>query len=1150
MCCLMFVLSLSAQAMANTKNESLPSLTSEEQSWIAAHGPVIVGGSPDWAPFDFVDSTGRYQGMAWDYLQLIAKKTGLQFQVKVDRFNENLTGFKQGTVDVLPAVYMTEARKQYMRFAPSYFSLLDYFFIRNDVKAKSFSDLNGLRVAVPRGYSYIDFLHKRFPEIGVVEVDTLGDAIDAVVEGKAELLFDAYATIDYQLEQDGIRTIRPFESSRQITGRKKLYMATSAGNTMLAMILQKAMTAITPEESKQITQKWLGRDVGTAQTEAMTLTAAEKSWLQQHPHIRFAGDPNWLPYEAYDDAGEYIGIVAEYLKQIEQKLNIKIERVHSASWTESVAMAESGQIDVISETSDSTLGKQMRFTESYLSSPIVIVMRDEQSYIENLKQLANKKVALIHQYGYVETIKNAYPTFDFVEVPSIQAGLTAVSTGKVDALLATLAQASYHMSELSINNIRIVGETEFRTQLAFGIRKGYAPLVGLFNKAIADISQQEKQQILDSWGRYKFASKVDYGLIIKLILGFLLLVGMILIWNRKLAREVTLRKEAQDQTNALINNIPLQVVVSNYAGDVLKVNPQVLTDYGINEADVSHFNLLDVYANRAERQSVFAELADKGEVKQRIVDFKRLNGDIRSMMISVMPISYQKQKALLSIAVDITERLEMETALRDAKDKAEVANRSKSEFLANMSHEIRTPMNAILGFTELLEGKVTDSKLKSYVKTIRSAGSDLLLLINDILDLSKIEAGKMEISKTAANPHRLFDELHQIFKVAMQSKGLELTVDVEPEIPESLLMDVTRLRQVLLNLLGNAVKFTEQGFVRLSARIDGEKSDGSQIDLRIDVEDTGIGISEEQLTTIFEEFQQSQGQDHSKYGGTGLGLSISQRLVDLMGGYLSVESEQGKGTTFTVHLKNVDVASITAEDAHSIVKDSNIVFEPATILVVDDVENNRRLVMENFDNTQVNIVQAENGKEAIKVYEQQPVDLILMDLRMPVMNGYEAAKYFKQHYQVPVVALTASVMQDEFERLKQENFDEYIRKPVNRAELLQKLTTFLPHQFVEHNEPDQKWRLSETDYEALAEVLPKLEALFPQWESIKDSNNLSATKSFAEQLSALADMSQLSPLKVFAENLLEKIEVFDIQGISQCVNGFADLYQQLEQYQA
>jgi len=260
----------------------------------------------------------------------------------------------------------------------------------------------------------------------------------------------------------------------------------------------------------------------------------------------------------------------------------------------------------------------------------------------------------------------------------------------------------------------------------------------------------------------------------------------------------------------------------------------------------------------------------------------------------------ENQRKALQYALERAEQLAI---------KAEAANRAKSEFLANMSHEIRTPMNAILGLSGLLDSLIADKKQKNYLETIKSSGMSLLTLINDILDLSKIEAGKMELHYEPVNPYSLFSEIKNIFSLSISRKGLKFVMDIASDIPESLLLDDVRLRQILFNLVGNAVKFTEKGQIKLSARKAADQDKEGMIDLIIAVEDTGIGIDPQSQEKIFEAFRQQDGQSTKRYGGTGLGLTISKRLVEMMGGTITVKSKVNKGTTFEITLPRVSIAA-------------------------------------------------------------------------------------------------------------------------------------------------------------------------------------------------------------------------------------------------
>ena len=443
---------------------------------------------------------------------------------------------------------------------------------------------------------------------------------------------------------------------------------------------------------------------------------------------------------------------------------------------------------------------------------------------------------------------------------------------------------------------------------------------------------------------------------------------------------------------------------------------------------------------------------------KNINTYKNLGENKKSRTVAVDAIvedySEDTQRALLNILDDYSEeKINMENTQRavlniledysDAKEKAEESTRLKEAFLANMSHEIRTPMNAIIGFSDLLSKGNLAAKEKEYVRTIKTAGENLLTIINDILDISKIEAGMMAFEDHSFSVKDIFKSLNVMLMGKAKEKNLELTFKHEEDIPDVLLGDTTRLTQIIINLVGNAIKFTQKGSVEVNVKVLKNKPNNLNENtwLEFSVEDTGIGIPPDKIKNIFERFCQAESHTTRKYGGTGLGLSIAKQLIELQGGNLSVKSKFKEGSIFTFSIpykKSVEVllAQDTTEKKYDMEYLSTI-----DILLVEDNKLNVMLILSLFSEYRLKVQVAENGSVAIDKLKELNFDIVLMDMEMPVMNGYESATFIRKNLKsnIPIIAMTAHAMAGERERCLSLGMNEYISKPINANVLFEKI---------------------------------------------------------------------------------------------------------------
>jgi PAS domain S-box-containing protein len=565
-----------------------------------------------------------------------------------------------------------------------------------------------------------------------------------------------------------------------------------------------------------------------------------------------------------------------------------------------------------------------------------------------------------------------------------------------------------------------------------------------------------------------------------LAVAFLLLGGRISraimdVHHKTIETSAALRQNEQ-RFRVLVENAPEAILVFDVLENaIVDANANATRLFGLSREDLCSRNLYDLNPENQpdgessrDKQNQHIEAASNGRAPVFEWSFHNADGVQVPCEVRLVRLPAGNRLLIRGSITDISERKQAESQLKHAKNAAEAANRAKSLFLANMSHEIRTPLNGVIGFTELAMSSAQSDELREELAGVIKCADSLLVIINDILDLSKIEAGHLEIDKTPLNPSEIIGNVVDVIRPLVGDRRIEVDCFLDDNLPTTVLGDPIRLRQVLLNLAGNAVKFTHEGSVNLrAATIDRTRDEAV---LEIQAIDTGIGMNSETMKRVFDSFTQADQATTRQYGGTGLGLAISQHLVGLMGGQITVESELGAGTAFTITLPfelsdtdtndpavphsplsseravPIEDAVLTAaavSDQPDAVADVDEICRDITVLVTEDNPVNRTVASSILSRLTPHVLLAENGEKALEMMNSHQVDVVFMDIQMPVMDGLECTRRIRSSElawaNVPIIAMTANAMKGDREICLEAGMDDYLAKPIRATEVAETL---------------------------------------------------------------------------------------------------------------
>jgi PAS domain S-box-containing protein len=788
------------------------------------------------------------------------------------------------------------------------------------------------------------------------------------------------------------------------------------------------------------------------------LTRAERKWLSQHNLLSLGTDNNWAPFEFYDQQGELSGISADYMKHVQQQLQINLKPKLGVSWTEALEEFKQGNIDVMSSIFyTEERAKNINFTNPYFEISLVIVSNRNGFYAESLPSLNGKKLGLIKGYVYNELISRDFPNINIVDVSSIEEGLNKLQSGEIDAFVDSIAAINYEINKSKINNLIITSFTPYKLELSMAVRKGLEPLIPILNKTFAAMNEKQHSAIANNWLSVKVQSGTKLSTILFWALPILsLLILTILIFfrmNQRLKLEIEGRRANEKIRITAQQDLAAQktamdehslVSVTDIKGIITYANDKfcAISGYSRNELIGTNHRILNS-GNKPKNywRDMFLSVS-KGEFWHNEVCIKAKDGQLYWLDTTIVPL-YDDENELngyISIRTDITHQKKTIAHLAEAKKQAEVANESKTDFLANMSHEIRTPMNGVIGMTNLLLDTSLNFEQRNFAKTVKNSANSLLTIINDILDFSKIEAGMLELEPLEFDLGLLLHDLGSTIALQAHEKNLELICPANIIPVQSFIADPGRIRQILNNLIGNAIKFTEKGEVSVYCKV--QEQTEQRTTLLFEISDTGIGLTDEQQNNLFERFSQADGSTTRKYGGTGLGLSISKQLVELMDGKIGVRSHEGKGSTFWFTLNIVNANNMRKPKVFNNLRDKKI-------LVVDDNLTNLHLLGQMLTKWQVEHILVDSGDKALKelreaALNRAPYHIAIIDMQMPSMDGFQLGTAIKNDRQlsgIQLVMQTSHGQQEDSDKLKATGFNGYFSKPVEQSLLYNTLMT-------------------------------------------------------------------------------------------------------------
>lgn len=987
------------------------------------HPPLKVGMVLDeYIPYYVRKDSTQLEGISADYLALIGRQLGRRIEALPFSYKQQaLQALRAGSIDLLAGNQSEQAADLLSTHV---------YFPNHLIEVRRVDDGNTRRprIAIGKHPALAAQLTRIYPGSPIQRFDNGLQALQAVAFQQADLYIGNPTEANFLINQLSLDSLEIANYSA-LEDDPFVFLLRQDQRPLQAS-LNDALAAIPSRVELEVQKRWQGGNEHYNISQQIKLSPSEQAWIQAHPVVRYAvpGDLYPLAFKTSPDAPA-AGMAIELLQKIAQRTGLRFVEAPRSGDHRLVDFSR-GEVDIIPNLAVSERRRQdMLFSVPYAHSLWGVITRDDESAIRSLADLAGKKVAIIRHSAARDSIADPAlrASIQFVEAPDMLGTFRLLAEHKVDANINSLLTANAIVRNGELGQFKVIGTAnQTPLDIAIGTSRALPVLAEIINKAVLAIPQEELDKLRLDWVNSK-ASTMHVGLsrlndrnyqamIWLLVASLVALLVLIAYRSRRHWRQQRVLRERLDTLGRLVDQLPFALFIKLPGSGIELSNPPYREL--LAQSDDGALEVL-------QRDIIATARAEGSTQREGQVSTRQGKQDLLLWAKPFVTLT-QDEGAILGGWFDITPLKHSERALEQARDDAESANRAKTTFLAVISHEIRTPMNAILGLLELELKKAANSNLS----TIFQSATSLLHLLDGILDQAKMEAGQLSIAPHPAQPWRMLASMAALYGPIAKENGLVLTLHTDPALPDTLYMDEKRVSQILGNVLGNAIKFTEHGDIRIDCQWQAQSSD--QGVLQLDISDTGRGISSEAQAGIFDAYTQ---ENPAAKSGSGLGLWICANLLRQMGGDISLSSQLGVGTTVSIRIPCRCDCAIS----HAAAAPPQQRIETASrVLVVDDHPANRLLLQQQLNFIGLHDIRSlPSAEEALSLLETEHCDIVISDCFMPGMDGFSLARQLrarpgKQPY---IIGYTADARPRNLEQALAAGMDCCLIKPVNIEQL-------------------------------------------------------------------------------------------------------------------